>query len=96
MKILVAGASGLIGGEVVRLLKERGLAVASLPYTHYMMSNLLDTVCGILRNRGKTLFLLGIVWKRQQLRTEAFPTLSFGCVSEIPRKIERPSGPTVE
>jgi hypothetical protein len=49
----------------------------------------------LLRNRGKALLLLGIIWKRQQLRTEAFPTLSFGCVSEIPRKIERPSGPTI-
>jgi hypothetical protein len=48
-----------------------------------------------LRNRGKALFLLGIIWKRLQLRTEAFPTLSFGCVTEIRRKIEWPSGPTI-
>jgi hypothetical protein len=41
-----------------------------------------------LINRGKVLFFLGIIRKGPQLRNEAFPTLSFGCVSEIPRNTE--------
>ena len=41
-----------------------------------------------LINRGKFLFFLGIIRTVQQLRNEAFPTLSFGSVSEIPRNTE--------
>jgi hypothetical protein len=89
------GAGRIIGIRDASVLARFTMDVFKIKEMENFWAIMPSEIQKLLRNRWKALFLLGIIWKRQQPRTEALPALSFGCVFEIPRKIERPSGPTI-